>query len=917
MACGPVRRAAICLALGAALCQAASLRGTVKDVSGASVPNANVTIVNQSTGDKRDTISGTDGAFVFDALAPGSYKLLAHRDGFSDVVEDVEIGAGKPAVVVISLNPAPQETEVEVSGKRSALANADPTYRALRDGTVTEVYAVRNLVLHRDLATLTLKSGVVGFTAPVLGRRPLAVFRGSGAFHLDPAIRPEVDYLTRLTGKHAIDEEFDSALLACSDGTYDEISKQSQTAQDSLLGPLLAGFRNRLRRRVEGARSVTEYLVGGEKMSNIEAELLGELYNPGRGASFRAYLHGAHRDDLRFLIRPDGAIPALSPEEVAVINVDPAGPQDGIWYLTHHAFEWKSGTASNDEDKRTVGEARYKIETVIGKTLHLDSTADISFTGQLDGERVIAFGLLPNLRVQRVVMGDREIGFIQEDRRRDSSFYVIMPEAMKNGASYRIRIDYGGDKVISDQGKGNFSVGARTSWYPSINSFRDRAVYDLTFKIPHQYQLVAVGKLVKEWKEDGYAASEWRTEIPFATAGFNFGYYKRKERFDDSTKYEVEAYATRELPSYMQNVQMPDRTGALVPRGPSTEGMSPAVLADSAIVDAMNSIRCFNAWFGEAPFGRIAITQQPEFNFGQSWPTLVYLPVSAFLDDTQRWELLGQSAFRFGEFVEEVLPHEVSHQWWGHMVGWSSVHDQWLSEGFADFSAGLYLEQVENKHDRALKYWDSARKTILEKGQFGIAANDAGPVWYGVRLATPRSAGAYNRVVYSKGGYALYMIRGLMWDQQTGDRDFIAMMHDFVKTYTGRNASTEDFMRIVEKHMKPSIDLDGNGRMGWFFRQWIFGTDIPSYRLRYHIEASANGKTVISGTLTQSGVPESFKMRMPAYLDYDGRLIRMGSMAIQGSSSKEFKAELSRRPKRMVINAMNDVLAREAVSEAY
>ncbi len=908
-----VRLLAVC-ALFAALCQAASLRGTVKDSSGAAVPNAGVAIENQSTGEKREGATSIDGAFLFDNLAPGSYKLLVRREGFEDVVEPVEIGPEAPAPLAITLNPAPVETEIEVSGKRSALANADPNYRALREGAITEEFSVENVVLRRDAGVVTLKSGVVGFLAPVLGRTSIGVFRGRGSFHLDPAIRPEVNYLTKLTGKPAIDEEFDFAVLVFTDGTYAEITKQARPARGASLDSILASFRNRMRHRFEQVRSIAEFAVRGANIPNLEAELLGELYNPGRGASFRAYMHGAHRDDLRFLIRPDGAIPAWSPEEVAVINYDPLSPEDGVWYLTHRAAEWRNGTADNDEDKRAIAASRYRIETTIGPRLHLGATAEFEFEDRVDGDRVIAFGLLPDLRVQRVTMNNREIGFIQEGRQQDSSFYVVMPEPMKKGSKYRVRIDYEGDKVIEDQGGGSFSVGARTSWYPSVNAFRDRAIYDLVFKIPHQYRLAGVGKLVKEWKENGYAASEWATDIPFATAGFNFGYYNKKEKFDDTTHYDVEAYATRELPSYMRNHEMPTHIlGAA--HAPATEGMSPSALADSAITEAMNAVRCFSAWFGEAPFGRIAITQQPEFNFGQSWPTLVYLPVSAFLDDTQRWELLGNNAFRFAEFIQEVIPHEVSHQWWGHMVGWSSLHDQWLSEGFADFSAGLYLDQVDNKRDEVLRYWDRARKTILGKNQFGIAANDAGPVWMGLRLATPRTAGAYNQLVYSKGGYALYMLRGLMWDQQSGDRDFIAMMHDFVKTYGGRSASTDDFMRTVERHMKPGIDLDGNGRIAWFFKQWLYGTDIPSYRLKYSLEPAPDGKTILSGTLTQSGVPDNFKMRVPTYLEYDGKLARLGSMGIQGNSSREFKIELARKPRRVVLNAMDDVLARDVASE--
>jgi len=76
------------------------------------------------------------------------------------------------------------------------------------------------------------------------------------------------------------------------------------------------------------------------------------------------------------------------------------------------------------------------------------------------------------------------------------------------------------------------------------------------------------------------------------------------------------------------------------------------------------SILIFNRFFGEAPYGRIAVTQQPQFSFGQSWPTLVYLPVSAFLDSTQRWMLVGANTFKFNDFIQEITPHEVAHQWW-------------------------------------------------------------------------------------------------------------------------------------------------------------------------------------------------------------------------------------------------------------
>src|SRR5207253_5484196 len=178
---------------------------------------------------------------------------------------------------------------------------------------------------------------------------------------------------------------------------------------------------------------------------------------------------------------------------------------------------------------------------------------------------------------------------------------------------------------------------------------------------------------------------------------------------------------------------------------------SPARLTDKAIVEAQNSIRLFTHWFGEAPYGRIAITQQPQPNFGQSWPTLVYLPIISFFDATQRYMLLSRISGQLNEFLDEVTAHEVSHQWWGHIVGWASYHDQWLSEGFAVFSAGVYLQATEQSPDKYLTYWQHARERILNKNAFGRRANDAGPIWLGLRLDTFKTQRAYANLVYPKG----------------------------------------------------------------------------------------------------------------------------------------------------------------------
>lgn len=878
------------------------ISGVVKDPNGAVVAGAQVTVRNETTGETRTATTDAQGAFRVEGLAPGSYLVTTSRDGFKPEENKVQIEAGRPATLEIKLTIVETRATVDVGAKGAVAPNSNPHYRALRDGTVSETYAITNLTLKRDVGTLMLRSGQISFLTPVLNRTVTGLFTGEGEFSLTPAFILEQNYLAAITGKDTLTEPFNRMVLCFTDETYAEIKKQAQpSGADGRAADLLNDFHKRLRSRTDRPRSLLEALLRYEDVENIEATLLTDLYNPKRPGFFSAWIFGQKRNDLRFHVRPRGAMPQiLSPEEVALLNVDWDGKEEGILYLSHYEHEFKNNTARSEEDHRIIDAEHYKIETVI-KGEKLTASAEFAFRSLSDGDRIINFGLLPELRVARVTMtGGREIEFIQENKKEDGSFYVILPEPMVKGTQYKVTIEYQGDKVLEDAGGGTFAVGARTSWYPSVNAFNDRATFDLTFKVPKRYTLVGVGKKVDETVEDGYAVTHWVSEIPLAVAGFNYGNFRKKEIADDATKCLIEGYATSELPGYLRGAE-------------AIGGMSPIRLAEKVMIEAQNSIRIYNHWFGDFPYGRIAITQQPQFNFGQAWPTLVYLPLSAFLDATQRWQLLGGINQGFTDFIQEVTPHEVAHQWWGHIVGWASYHDQWLSEGFADFSASLYIQILEK--DKYLRFWEQSRRTIVEKNRFGMRPNDAGPLWMGIRLNTYKAPGAYNQIVYPKGGYVLHMLRWMMYDRQKGDQEFIAMMRDFVKEHYQQNTSTESFKRIVEKHMKPVMDMDGNKRMDWFFRQWVYGTELPRYRFDYRLEPQSDGKVLLKGTLTQSDVSAHFKMPVPLYLDFDGKPMRIGEFRITGNTTTpEFQVMLPQKPKRVLINAWQDVLAIESVS---
>jgi len=330
------------------------------------------------------------------------------------------------------------------------------------------------------------------------------------------------------------------------------------------------------------------------------------------------------------------------------------------------------------------------------------------------------------------------------------------------------------------------------------------------------------------------------------------------------------------------------------------------------LAEAMGAVEIYTSYFGPIAYKRVAMTQQTACTFGQAWPGLVYLPICSYLDDTQR-HFLGLDDTR--GYWKTVAPHEVAHQWWGHTVGWASYRDQWMSEGFSEFSASLFMQRYFPKEFRGI--WKDQLELITEKNTEGRRPIDVGPVTQGFRLNNSKAGfDIYRRLIYPKGGYILHMIRMMMWDSQRPDHDirFRSLMTDFSKTYANRVASTEDFKAMVEKHMTQEMDLEGNGRMDWYFNQYVYGTALPTYQMNSSFGAGADGGPVLNIKITQSNVDSQFRMLVPVYLELaNGKVFKLGKMRMAGNMTLEEHIPLSaigltERPKRAMLNYLYDVL---------
>jgi hypothetical protein len=218
----------------------------------------------------------------------------------------------------------------------------------------------------------------------------------------------------------------------------------------------------------------------------------------------------------------------------------------------------------------------------------------------------------------------------------------------------------------------------------------------------------------------------------------------------------------------------------------------------------------------------------------------------------------------------------------------------------AEFSASLYVRKVEPGHVRS--FWDLKRKWLLDKDSNGHRPVDVGPLWLGLQLPSYREGNLYRVLVYDKGAYVLEMLRALLEDPRLPEPDqrFIDMMKDFTATYASKNASTEDFRKIVEKHSGHSMD--------WFFNEWVYGRDVPHYDFHYNLADGEGGKTILEYWLKQSEVSDQFVMRLTVFAHLNGQPHLLGFFGAQGSREIHGKVALPFRPEKVTLDEFHSIL---------
>jgi len=741
---------------------------------------------------------------------------------------------------------------------------------------------VENVEIVRDRAKFTLINGTIEFTQPVNGVVFGAVFHGEGRLQVEPPNPTEAQQLRLFTKQDKLDMTFSEATFSFTDGLLDEVGRQAKWR--------------------DGPPADELYAKRQQEREDLGAEYLPRLFkgvmSPDRKrmAYFLADLKTKEKSWVE--VRYD----AMQPEEMRVGRWVDVGPYKNLDYWMNFPADGRDPRHAYDDPsaRQDFLITDYQLNTTVTENAELSATAHVTVQPRYSGERVLLFQLDSNLRISAVMDGQgRKLEFQQARERKlhtqshGDYVVVILSEPTQAGQKQMLEFQYEGKHAVEKFSNGNYFCES-FGWYPAalsselgVNAFAFRSNFDLTFHSPKHYKIVATGQKTSEKTDGKELITTWKSDIPLAVAGFAFGDYKV---FTEKVgNIEVQVYANNQPDERLKSIlMMNDDSLSELANGPKSlhggamsaplGNMVPAAYGKTMSLEVANTLRLFQSYYGPYPYRTLALTNIIG-SYGQGWPGLLYLGWFTFLDATQRNALGVMNQTQLSDFFRG---HESSHQWWGHRVGWKSYHDQWLSEGFAEFSGMLYVQYRQSmkesltqfRHDKELLYREDRNLHKTET---------LGPIWMGQRIGSSMTDGeSYQDLIYSKGAYVLQMIRQMMMDPRNPDPEHIfkETMQDYCKTFENQAASTEDFKAIVEKHMTPGMDLDGNHKLDWFFNQYVYGTGIPQYTLHLNLSPTADGKTSVEGEVTRAGVPDGWKDALPIYAHIGERLSRLGTIPV-------------------------------------
>jgi len=757
-------------------------------------------------------------------------------------------------------------------------------------GLTGGVAEVAGLSLVRDRVEMTF-TGTFYFAAPVNGRVTGAVFMGQGMMKAAvPPVEFEREHVRRMLGADAVDSDFRTAVLRWSDDTFDVIGKAKTDGASTPQAQRLA------------ADGETRFTT--ETGANLSARLAASILNNETPGVFVGQFDGGRRDRFTVLLDHQNRIPLANfrlngGEKGVIYSYQSALYANDVWMAFYSTDDYARRAAVYSDTNDLVDVSHYRLDLDVRD---LDSkmglVARMDLQSRVAGVRAVPFNigeslsgyqsarLRNQLRMKKARQGDRELAWVQEDW--EGGFTVFLPSAVPAGERLTIEVELEGDFIRGvDVVPECFYPFSNETWFPR-HGYLDRATFDTTFRHRRRDRIASIGVRLSEAPDpddkDAFI-TRYRMAQPVALSVFAIGPFERKTQ---SIQWD-----NGDPPIPLEFNSVPSRVFP--------------IKEDFILAELDNSVRYFKAMFGKYPYEGFGAAFHP-YGFGQGFPSMLMIP------PTDRAE----------KYTYAFIAHETAHQWWGNIVAWRSYRDQWLSEGFAEYSGLLYTGKRDKNGARSTAEMIKELRDSLRdppRTSVGVARgrlNDIGPIIQGHRLNSSKSYGAYQALIYNKGALVLRMLHFLLSHPTTGDDSaFTAMMTDFVEKYRNGAASTDNFREVANAHFarSPMAQRYGLPHLDWFFQQWIYRTDLPSYQLDYAFKDQPDGSVIITGTVKQENVPEDFFMPLPIVFSFDGNREARTTVKALGPSTP-FELKLPGRPRRVELDPHSWVLSERTTTRA-
>ncbi len=389
--------------------------------------------------------------------------------------------------------------------------------------------------------------------------------------------------------------------------------------------------------------------------------------------------------------------------------------------------------------------------------LRIDTTSNQdAAVGAIDGEATITlvptqdltvFNLdLEFLTVERIQVDGRDAVF--EHRGRELAITPAFP--LVKGEEATVEVLYSGVPVPLEDEADIFELGwqvedwgsyvvseprGAANWFPNNDHPGDKATFEISITVEQGLLGVASGTLIGQRSGDGTETFIYSMPYPMAT--------------------------------YLASVVTGDFVidESISPEGVIIRNVLYAEDADELrpILERTSfpMLELYSGIFGPYPFDNYGIVAVPEsLGFALENQTL-----SVFGVDTVTYDSI---------FTEQILAHELAHQWFGDAVSVAEWDDIWLNEGFATWADAYWMENNGQDFFAILDQYNQSSRLGPLKGL------DA--------------ARLFDQNVYVRGGLTLEALR-----RSEGDEAFFAFLRDWYSSNTGGTASTADFLDSVNQ----------------------------------------------------------------------------------------------------------------------